>query len=209
MMFEKFLAKRKVRLFLISFVIGMCVTSALRVYSKEIVEGISNSVVRLHIVANSNSDDDQALKLKVRDEVIKKLEPLLVNSKSTKETKNIIRSNIALIEDEAEKTIKKYGYTYSVTANLDSYDFPAKQYGNAQFPKGKYDALKIVIEKGKGNNWWCVLYPALCFTENPDGTLPEESEKKLKNTLSHNEYDVVTSNSKINFKFKIVEWFSF
>ena len=163
----------------------------------------------LHIVANSNSDDDQALKLKVRDEVIKKLEPLLVNSKSTEETKNIIRSNIALIEDEAEKTIKKYGYTYSVTANLDSYDFPAKQYGNAQFPKGKYDALKIVIEKGTGNNWWCVLYPALCFTENPDGTLPKESEKKLKNTLSHNEYDVVTSNSKINFKFKIVEWFSF
>ena len=80
MIFEKFLARRKVKLFLISLIIGMCVTSVLSVYSKDIVDGISDSVVRLHVVANSNSDDDQALKLKVRDEIIKKLEPLLASS---------------------------------------------------------------------------------------------------------------------------------
>ena len=208
-MFEKFLTKRKVKLFLASLVIGMCVTSVLRVYSRDIVEGISNSVVRLHIVANSNSADDQALKLKVRDEIIKKLEPLFENTNNTEDTKNIIKNNLDYIEEEAEKVIKKYGYTYSVTANLGNYDFPTKKYGNAQFPKGKYDALKIVIEKGEGNNWWCVLYPALCFTENPKGDLPKESEAKLKSNLSKDEYNVVSSDNKINFKFKIVEWFSF
>ena len=208
MIFEKFLAKRKVKLFLISLIIGMCVTSVLSVYSKDIVEGISDSVVRLHVVANSNSDEDQALKLKVRDEIIKKLEPLLASSESTEETKKVIKANLGFIEEEVEKTIKKYGYTYGVTVNFDNYYFPTKQYGNVQFPKGNYDALKIVIESGKGNNWWCVLYPALCFAENSNGTLPEESEAKLKNTLSHDEYDIVTSKSKFNFKFKIVEWFS-
>lgn len=208
MIFEKFLAKRKVKLFLISLIIGMCVTSVLSAYSKDIVEGISDSVVRLHVVANSNSEEDQTLKLKVRDEVIKTLEPMLADSKSTEETKNIIKSNLGFIEEEAEKAIKKYGYTYGVTVNFDNYYFPTKQYANAQFPKGKYDALKIVIESGKGNNWWCVLYPALCFSGNSNGTLPKESETKLKNTLSHDEYDIVTSKSKINFKFKIVEWFS-
>ncbi|MBR5518048.1 MAG: stage II sporulation protein R [Clostridia bacterium] len=208
-MFEKLLAKRKVKLFLTSLVIGMCVTSVLRVYSRDIVEGISNSVVRLHVVANSNSKDDQDLKLKVRDEVLKKLEPLLEGAKNTEDTKNIIKNNIDYIEEEAEKVIKKYGYTYSVTASFGNYDFPTKKYGNAQFPKGKYDALKIVIEKGEGNNWWCVLYPALCFAENPKGDLPKESEAKLKSNLSKDEYDVVSSDNKINFKFKIVEWFSF
>ena len=208
-MLEKILAKRKVKLFLASLIIGMCVTSVLRVYSREIVEGISNSVVRLHIVANSNSSDDQSLKLKVRDEVLAKLEPLLKNAKTTEETKDIIKNNIEFIEEEAEKAIKKYGYTYSVTASFGNYNFPSKKYGNAQFPKGKYDALKIVIEKGEGNNWWCVLYPALCFAENPKGDLPKESEAKLKSNLSNDEYQVVSSENKINFKFKIVEWFSF
>ena len=208
MIFEKNLAKRKVKLFLISLIIGVCATSVLRVYSRDIVEGISNSVVRLHVVANSNSEEDQTLKLKVRDEVIKTLEPMLADSKSTEETKNIIKSNLGFIEEEAEKAIKKYGYTYGVTVNFDNYYFPTKQYANAQFPKGKYDALKIVIESGKGNNWWCVLYPALCFSGNSNGTLLKESEAKLKNTLSKDEYEVVTSKNKINFKFKIVEWFS-
>ena len=208
-MFEKIIATRKVKLFLISLIIGMCFTSAMQVYSRNIVEGISNGVVRLHIVANSNSADDQSLKLKVRDEITTVIKPMVEDAKTPEETKIIILDNIEMIEEEAQKIIKKYGYTYSVTASLDKFDFPAKKYGNAQFPKGKYDALKIVIENGKGNNWWCVLYPSLCFTENSDGVLPKESEEKLKANLSQEEYEVVTSKSKINFKFKIVELFSF
>lgn len=207
MMFENILSKRKIRIFLISLITGACLTSALQVYSRNIVEGISKSVVRLHIVANSNSAEDQSLKLKVRDDIIKYIEPLLDDAENVEETKKIIVENLDEIEEEAEKTVKKYGYTYSVTANFGNYDFPTKEYGNVRFPKGGYDALKIVIEKGNGKNWWCVLYPQLCFTENVNGVLPEESEAKLENTLSNEQYDVITNKSKINFKFKIVEWF--
>ena len=209
MNFEKILSKRKVKLFLMSLVIGMCVTSSLQVYSRNVVEGISDSVVRLHIVANSNSAEDQNLKLKVRDEITSYLKPMLDGAENVEETKNIIVDNIGNIEEEAEKIIKKYGYTYGVTVSLGNFDFPTKEYGDVRFPKGNYDALKIVIENGNGKNWWCVLYPQLCFSENIKGVLPEESETKLKNTLSDDQYDVITNKSKINFKFKIVEWFSF
>ena len=208
MNFEKFLSERKVKLFLMSLVIGMCVTSSLQVYSRNVVEGISDSVVRLHIVANSNSAEDQSLKLKVRDEIIGYLKPMFEDAKNIEETKNIIAFNLENIEEEAERIIKKYGYTYGVTVSLGNFDFPTKEYGNVRFPKGNYDALKIVIENGNGKNWWCVLYPQLCFSENINGVLTEESETKLKNTLSDDQYDVITNKSKINFKFKIVEWFS-
>ncbi len=209
MNFEKILSERKVKLFLMSLVIGVCVTSSLQVYSRNVVEGISDSVVRLHIVANSDSAEDQSLKLKVRDEITGYLKPMLDNAENVEETKNIIAFNLENIEEEAERIIKKYGYTYGVTVSLGNFDFPAKEYGNVRFPKGNYDALKIVIENGNGKNWWCVLYPQLCFSENVNGILPEESETKLKNTLSDDQYDVITNKSKINFKFKIVEWFSF
>ncbi len=209
MLFEKILSERKVKLFLISLVIGICITSTLQVYSRNVVEGISESVVRLHIVANSDSEEDQSLKLKVRDEITEYLKPMLDGAKNVEETKNVIANKLDSIEEEAERIIKKYGYTYGVTVSLGNFDFPTKEYGNVRFPKGKYDALKIVIENGNGKNWWCVLYPQLCFCENIKGVLPEESEAKLKNSLSDDQYDVITNKSKINFKFKIVEWFSF
>ena len=207
-MFEYFLSKRKIKLFLISLVIGVCVTSHLQVYSRNVVDGISDNVVRLHIVANSDTDEDQSLKLKVRDEITSYLKPMLDNATNVEESKKILADNLEGIEEEAERAIKKYGYTYGVTVSLGNFDFPTKEYGDVRFPKGNYDALKIVIENGNGKNWWCVLYPQLCFSENVKGVLPEESDAKLKKSLSDEQYDVITNKSKINFKFKIVEWFS-
>lgn len=208
MKFEQILSKRKVRLFLLSVIVGVCMTSSMQVYSKRVMADISSNVVRLHVVANSDTAKDQELKLKVRDGIIAYLEPVLRDVSDVEETKRIIGENIEGIEEEAQKLIKKYGYTYSVTASLGNFDFPTKVYENAQFPKGKYDALRIVIGNGNGQNWWCVLYPQLCFSQSTNGTLTSESEANLKNILTEDEYDMITSKSNINFKFKIVEWFS-
>lgn len=207
MKLEEFISRKKVRIFLVSLIAGVCITSAVQTYAQRIVDNISSGVVRLHVVANSDSPEDQKLKLKIRNDIINYLEPLLKDVYDVNETKNIIKGNIYKIEEEAQKSIKKYGYTYSVTADFDKFDFPTKVYENTKFPKGKYDALKIVIGKGDGQNWWCVLYPQLCFDTSKAGVLSEESQTKLKNVLSHDEYNMVTSKD-IDFKFKIVEWFS-
>ncbi len=206
-MFEKIISMKKVRIFMLSIIAGICVTSAVQTYAQRTMKDISSSVVRLHVVANSDSTDDQNLKLKVRDDITSYLEPVLKNAYDINDTKEIIRDNLRDIEKEAEKSIKKYGYEYNVTADFNKFDFPTKVYENTKFPKGKYDALKIVIGDGEGQNWWCVLYPQLCFDISMAGVLSEESDTKLKNVLTDDEYNIVTSKD-INFKFKIVEWFS-
>ena len=208
MNFEKILKNKRVKLFMASIIMGICITSLIQSYSQRVMADISSSVVRFHVIANSDTDVDQSLKLKVRDEIIYYLEPVLKNADNVEETKRLIKNNIDKIEEEAQKIVKKYGYTYSVTAAFGNFDFPAKAYENAQFPKGKYDALKIVIGKGEGQNWWCVLYPQLCFDYSQKGVLSKESETKLKNVLTYDEYNMITSKSDFNLKFKIVEWFS-
>lgn len=208
MNFEKILKNKRVKLFIVSIIMGVCITSLTQSYSQRVMADISSSVVRLHVVANSDTDEDQELKLKVRDEIIDYLEPVLADTENVEKTKELIKNNIDKIEEEAQKIVKKYGHTYSVTADFGNFDFPTKSYENAQFPKGKYDALKIVIGKGDGQNWWCVLYPQLCFDYSQKGVLSKESETKLKNVLTYDEYNMITSKSNLNLKLKIIEWFS-
>lgn len=208
MSFENFLKIKKVKLFIVSVIIGVCVTATAQSYSQKVMADISDNVVRLHVVANSNGKFDQDLKLKVRDEIINYLEPVLKDVDDVKESRALIEKNISKIEEEAEKTIKKYGYNYNVTVNSGNFDFPTKEYENVKFPKGKYYALKVVIGKGEGENWWCVLYPQLCFDYTESGALSKENDTKLKNVLTYDEYTTITSKSNLNFKFKILEWFS-
>ena len=103
----------------------------------------------------------------------------------------------------AERAAKAFS-----TAVLDKFDFPQKSYEDVTFPAGNYDALRIVIGEGKGHNWWCVLYPQLCFTVSENGELPSQSQKKLKNVLTDDEYNLITSKGNIRFKLKILELFS-
>lgn len=208
MNFEKIIKNKRVKLFIVSIIMGVCITSHIQSYSQKVMADISSSVVRLHVVANSDTNEDQELKLNVRDGIIEFLEPILEGVDNVEETKILIKNNLDKIEEEVEKIVRKYGYTYGVTVDFGNYNFPTKTYENAQFPKGKYDALKIVIGKGEGKNWWCVLYPQLCFDYSQNGTLSNESETKLKNVLTYDEYNMITSKSDLNFKFKIVEWFS-
>ncbi len=123
---------------------------------------LKNKVIRVHILANSNSKKDQELKYKVKDFVSEKVYELLKNTKSKRQAQNIILSNLDYISKISKNSIKKNGYDYDVDVSLTKSYFPTRKYGDFTFPAGVYDALKVVIGDGRGKNWWCVAFPPMC-----------------------------------------------
>lgn len=121
------------------------------------------NLIRLHIIANSDSATDQALKLAVRDEIIKRTSQMFRGAKSARSARDIVRENLRLIEMIGQAKVYAAGFDYPVRVQLGRYDFPAKTYGSLMLPPGKYQAVRVVIGEGKGKNWWCVLFPPLCF----------------------------------------------
>ena len=165
-----------------------------------------------HVIANSDSDKDQKLKLKVRDEVISYLQPKLENSNSIEESEKIIKNEYKTLENISKKVISKNGYNYTVKVGLEYSNFPAKQYSSVVLPAGKYKALRIIIGEGKGKNWGCVMFPPLCFVDDQNGIIDEKTDKKLKEVLTEEEYDLIMAKNKsevknLEFKFKITEVF--
>lgn len=168
---------------------------------------IATKILRFHVLANSDTIADQNIKLKVRDAVGIYLGPLLEQSKSLEETKTIVSDNLSSIIDVAEQTLENYGYDYTVSANIAKIPFPEKTYGEFSFPKGKYEALQIVIGEGKGQNWWCVLYPNMCFKGSVYEVVEEDAKKELKEVLSPWEYADVFQRGKVELRFKLLEYF--
>ncbi|WMT82428.1 stage II sporulation protein R [Terrisporobacter mayombei] len=169
-------------------------------------------LIRFHVIANSDTDEDQELKLKVRDAVIAYLQPKLENSKSIEESEAIIKDEYNNLEKISKDIISKNGYDYNVDIGLQYSDFPAKQYSSVVLPAGKYKALKIIIGQGKGKNWWCVMFPPLCFVDEQNGVIDEKTDEKLKEILTPQEYDLIMAKNKtevgnLKFKFKIAEVF--
>ena len=146
-----------------------------------------DKLIRFHVIANSDSDKDQKLKLKVRDEVISYLQPKLENSNSIEESEKIIKNEYKTLENISKKVISKNGYNYIVKVGLEYSNFPAKQYSSVVLPAGKYKALRIIIGEGKGKNWWCVMFPPLCFVDDQNGIIDEKTDKKLKEVLTEEE----------------------
>lgn len=180
-------------------------------YAEDVNAGLSQNLVRLHVIANSDSKEDQALKLKVRDAIIVYMKDKLAASQNISDTKAIISENLKNIEELSTRVVKENKYTYGVKAMLGNYDFPTKTYGDIALPAGEYQALRVVIGEGEGANWWCVLFPPLCFIDATHGTIPESVKQDLKNTLTAEEYNIITTteNSEdipIKVKFKVVEF---
>ena len=125
--------------------------------------------LRIHIRANSNSETDQTVKLKVRDEIVGFLTPYLSNVKKKEDAKKFLKENISAIEKIADKVLFESGFSYSSKANLRSEEFPLRVYGDLTLEQGIYDALIIELGEGKGDNWWCVVYPPLCFVSASGG----------------------------------------
>ncbi len=165
---------------------------------------IAGEVFRFHVLANSDSEKDQAIKMKVKENVIAYMERELPDSQSVDMTRDWVVSHLEEIEAEARETLFAEGNMDGVTVEVANCYFPEKTYGDLTFPKGNYDALRIKIGEAKGQNWWCVLYPNLCFIDAVHAVVPEEGKEKLQQVLDEEEYEMVTVTSKFKIK-----WFFF
>lgn len=173
-------------------------------YILNLKSGIADNVLRLHIIGESDTVLDQTLKLKVRDRILFDYSGIFRECSSIKETVKTADKNLRKIEASAKDELLKLGFDKDVTATLSSCSFPTKTYDNISLPAGKYTALNIKIGDGKGQNWWCVMYPPLCLT---DGiiSVPDTSKEKLKDVLSDNEYKLITNAKGFEVRFKIAE----
>ena len=153
-------------------------------YADMIQKGIGGKVVRFHVLANSDSEADQTLKLAVRDRVLQEYGDLLETCTSKEETLAALKNAQQEISETAEAEVLAQGYTYPVRVSLVREEFPFKKYGDLIFPAGVYDALRIEIGEAKGKNWWCVLYPQMCYVDAAWGYSTEESHVRLQNTLT-------------------------
>lgn len=204
------------KIILISLLIGLIVATGFttyntKLYSDTIHSGLEQNLIRFHVIANSDSEADQQLKLKVRDKILEVIKPLLDKSTSVTESKQILLDNKDLIKQISEQIIAQESKNYNVNVNLQKSNFPTKKYGDIILPAGEYESLKVVIGEGEGKNWWCVMFPPLCFVDITHGTVPEESKEELKNVLTEEEYDLVSlpqneTDIPVKVKFKIVEW---
>lgn len=195
---------------ILTFLLFIYTTVCAISYAQNISTDIANSVFRLHVIANSDSQEDQNLKYIVRDNLLKYMNELCVNCKSKEEAINLVNENKNQFKTIALDTIREQGYDYDVNINVGNFEFPTKYYGDISLPAGYYDALRVEIGEAKGQNWWCVMFPPLCFVDISSGVVPEESKELLENNLSEEEFALVSENSdaQIQFKFKLLEFFN-
>ncbi len=147
-----------------------------------------SGILRFHVRANSDSEEDQMLKMAVKEDVVTMLKPLLADCKDVAESKKTVIANLQNIYKTAVDTITEQGYDYKVKVYVTEEEFPAKTYGDLTFPEGEYQALRIDIGKAKGQNWWCVMYPPLCFIDESTAVVSKEGKEELKEVLTPEEY---------------------
>ena len=191
--------------FLLFIYTSICAIS----YAQNISTDIADSVFRLHVIANSDSKEDQDLKYIVRDNLLSYMNKICSNCKTKQEAIDIVTENKDKFEEIAKSTIKEQGFSYDVKINIGNFEFPTKNYGDISLPAGYYDALRVEIGEAKGQNWWCVMFPPLCFVDVTSGVVPEESKEVMEENLSKEEFALVSnsSNDELQFKFKLIEFF--
>ncbi len=163
-------------------------------------DNISNDVFRLHILANSDSEYDQSVKLKIRDRVLEYSKSLFESASSKDEAESLISQNLDNITRVAQNELQNLGCGQNVKAEIKKMYFTTRYYDSYTLPSGMYDALRITIGSGKGHNWWCVMYPSICISA------ASEQDEKAKKALDDGEYDII-KNEKYSYKFKVVELF--
>ena len=170
--------------------------------AQQIQQGIAGQIIRFHVIANSDTEQDQALKLKVKSGIVRYMQTILAGADGIDETRDRIKAHLDDIETLAETVIRQEGYQYPAAARLEQAYFPIKTYGDCTFPEGYYEALRVEIGKAQGKNWWCVLYPNLCFVDAVHAVVPEEEKQMLKNVLTEQEYEAVTGDAEVRIRFK-------
>ena len=205
-----FIKNPKVKMVIIlSFLLFIYTSICAISYAQNISNDIADSVFRLHVIANSDSKEDQDLKYLVRDNLLSYMNEICSNCKTKQEAIDIVTENKDKFEEIAKSTIKEQGFSYDVRINIGNFEFPTKNYGDISLPAGLYDALRVEIGEAKGQNWWCVMFPPLCFVDVTSGVVPEESKEVMEENLSEEEFALVSdsSNNELQFKFKLIEFF--
>ena len=198
------------KFFIIFLLLAIFILLSANSYVNAVSSNIADGVFRLHVIANSDSVEDQNLKYKVRDALLEYMNSICSDVSSKEDAMNIASEHLEDFKAIAENVIYENNYTYPVSVEIGKYDFPTKNYGDVSIPAGIYDALRVKIGKASGKNWWCVMFPPLCFVDVSSGIVPNESKELLQENMSTEEYDLITNssnNSDLNFKFKIVELF--
>jgi len=202
--------KYKIGFFLIAFFFVFGILTGIYINTDMALADVPEKIIRLHVVANSDSPADQQLKLQVRDKVISSMSGRFEGLKDISEVKGIVQGSLAEIEAAAREVIEENRELYGVKAVFTEMDFPTRTYGNITLPAGRYQALNIVIGEGKGKNWWCVMFPPLCFIDVAHGVIAEETMKELKTSLTEEEYSLLVSSKEpgevsVKLRFKILE----
>ena len=175
-------------------------------YANALSTDISTSIFRLHVIANSDSEEDQNLKYLVRDAIISYMNNLIKKCSTKQEVIYTVNEHLEDFKTVAQNIIYEKGYNYTVNLEIGNFYCPTKTYGDISLPSGLYDALRIKIGKAEGKNWWCVLFPPLCFVDVSSGIVPDESKEIIKENISKEGYSVISENDySIKLKFKILE----
>ncbi len=191
------------------FLLFLYITISAFSYVDAVSTDLANSVFRLHVIANSDSKEDQDLKYIVRDNVLSYMNSLCRDAKSKAEAIDIASKHQDEFKKIALDTIHENGFNYDVSIEIGNFSFPTKTYGDISLPSGYYDALRIKIGNASGQNWWCVMFPPLCFVDVSSGIVPDESKEVMKKDLSSEEFSLISNeeSSEISFKFKLIELF--
>ncbi|MCL2286454.1 MAG: stage II sporulation protein R [Firmicutes bacterium] len=177
------------------------------VYSHGVQRDIANNVIRFHVRANSGSPADQALKYHVRNEILVQFNEFFMESDCINETRSQLLPKLDLLNSHAEYVVQSAGFSYAVTANFSRLFFPTQFYGNIALPPGEYEAVQIIIGEGAGSNWWCLMFPPLCYV---DMTSTECGRQQLANTVSDEGFRLLMHQEEpsrsLTVRFRIVEW---
>lgn len=189
------------RIFLIVLIFCEIIITGV-VYARNINQELSNTLLRMHIIANSNSQYDQAIKLEVRNRIID-----IINEEKIK-SKEDVKNEVLKIEKDILKFLEDEKTGYGGEVKIDNSKFPHKFYNGISLPCGDYSCIKVVLGEGRGENWWCIAYPPLCFTESVLGGLGDDANEKLKNMLSSEAFKIIENDDiEYKIKFQCVDWF--
>lgn len=205
----------KKKLLVCGIVSGLVITGVLMHLYGEALKGqarqraIAEQIIRLHVIANSDGEEDQEVKIKVKESIITYLRGEMQDAVSVSEARQAIREHLPEIEEIAREKLLSEGYAYGASASLERCYFPVKEYGDMTFPAGEYEALRVKLGENKGRNWWCVMYPTLCFVDSTYQVVPESSKEKLKSTLTEEEYDsLLDGGEDVTYGSMLWDWLS-
>ena len=181
-----------------AFILTVAVSSFFRL--EKTCDNIKENVLRLHVIANSDSDEDQKLKLAVRDAVLSAGSPLFDGEVNTKNAAEIAKSETEYLEQAAQAVIDENGFDYGVKIEVGQSRFPTRVYEDVTLPAGEYTAVRVILGKGEGHNWWCVMFPPMCLSA-------AEGDASLSDVLSQDALELTRSGKKYEVKFKLIEWY--